>query len=462
MANQNPANPGQPALISDREKQPSQQGTGFVNLQKYLDANQGNQLGSAVSGNINQATQATQSDLAQQQNQFNQGLQNTRAGISQGQQNVQNTFQQIDNPNFSGLSQPQIQGFQNITNNPYSGPTGYANPQVLQQQAANAASLGQLAGTRPGRQELLRETINSPKYTNSQQTMDELLLSLGGGNQAVQQAGRSTRGLQNQVNQNVGTAQLQGQQAQQAYQKLQQQATGGVQQRQQAINQQVANAVQNAQNQQQQRNANFATYQQMLAQGNPGAAGFAASNGLFNSGTANDLSAIAAQLPSSSNISQDIYANINQGNIPQGQGAVATSQQKAQLGALAQLAQQQAPSWLADASQQAVAPTYKLTAAQKQQVLNDVMNKYYNTDQQAQLNQLTGGSGRAGDFAGPAVQQFLAMSKPDQDNFINYLNNMNPYLAGGVGQASAKIYQSIQQGQQEQQALTPILGKYTS
>ena len=56
----------QTSLIPEKEKQPTKQGTGFVNLQKYLGANQGNKLGGAVSGSINQAGQQAQQNLAGQ------------------------------------------------------------------------------------------------------------------------------------------------------------------------------------------------------------------------------------------------------------------------------------------------------------------------------------------------------------------------------------------------------------
>lgn len=464
MPNQNPSNPGQSALIGDKEKQPSNNGTGFVNLQKYLDANQGNQLGGAVAGNINQATQATKQDLSGQQQAFNQGLQNARSGIAQGQQNVSGIFNQLDKPDFNGLSNQQVQGYQNLVASPYSGPTGYQNAQQLQQQAANASGLGQLAGSRPGRQELLRETVNAPNYTGSQQKMDELFMSLGGGQNAVRQAGQGTRQLASQVAGGVDAAKQQGQQAQTAYNQLQQQANSGVQGRQTSINQAVNQQVNAAQQQQQKRQSDFSTYQQMLASGNPGAAGFAASNGLFDSGTANALSQISAQLPSAQNITQDLYGNINQGSLPTTPGAISTAQQKAQLKALGQLSGQQAPSWINDPSQQAVAPSFNLNAAQKQQILNDVMNKYYTPDQQTALSQLSGGVGNANlpSYGSTSSQQFLTMSPQQQNDFLGYLQQQaqSGFIPEAANQALG-IYQGIQQGQQQQQALTPLLNQYT-
>ena len=49
-----------------------QQGSGYVNIQKVINANQGNQLGSAVGNNLQQTETSAQQNLQNAQNQFQQ------------------------------------------------------------------------------------------------------------------------------------------------------------------------------------------------------------------------------------------------------------------------------------------------------------------------------------------------------------------------------------------------------
>lgn len=326
----NPQN--QQAVIPDKEKQPSKQGTGFVNLQKYLGANQNNQLGGAVSGNIQGANQQAQQNLKQQQGQFGTNVAQSRAGIAQGQQNVSGAFQKLDAPQFGGIGDQDVSQFKALREQGYTGPIGLQNAQQLQQQAANAASLGKLAGSREGRQELLRETIHAPQYTGAQQRLDELFMSLGGGAQNVRQAGQAVKKTPEQINRGIQAAQSEGLGTQKSYQGLQQNAAQGLQSRNAAMDQALNQQYAQAQSGEQQRQANLAAYKQAIASGNAGAA----PGGLFDAQTAADIQALGGAGGQFANL---VASHINPGSVDlSSRGQSASEMQRQQANALAQLA----------------------------------------------------------------------------------------------------------------------------
>lgn len=186
---------------------PAKQGTGFTNIQRVLGANQGNKLGVTVgSGITGQATQASQA-LGQAQQQFGTASQ---AGRVQYGQNEQQKLQQIlANP--ENASQEDIDFATKYRTGQYGGPTGLANTTSLQQQAAQAQALGQLAGSEGGRAGLLQRFVGGAGYGGGQQKLDQLLLGRTGGS-ALAQARQQTLGL---TGKEQTAEQAAGQQAQQ-------------------------------------------------------------------------------------------------------------------------------------------------------------------------------------------------------------------------------------------------------
>ena len=266
--------PGMPAG-SGQGIPKSQQGTGYTNLSTIMGANQGNQLGQAVAGGIEQTGQQAQSALNSGVQNFNKNSAANQMGTQDQKQYVQNTLGNLGigangqslYHSSSGSSQsqlvPSIQSpsstdvskFQQYMSGQYGGPTNIANINAIQNQAANAQQQGQEASTTGGRQALLQQYAANPStaYGQGAQMLDTALLGATGGKQ-LGQASQAVSGLTNQVNSVESAAQQQAQQYQNQAQGFGQAVTGQVQGA-------SANVYNPAQQQAQQFNANDAANQ---------------------------------------------------------------------------------------------------------------------------------------------------------------------------------------------------------
>lgn len=178
--------------------QKAKKGSGFTNLQSVLSANQGNRLGTAVTGGVQKAGEQALTSLQQGQQQFQAGLGDARQQRQGKEELVKNTLGKFGQAGYTGedIGEGEAKGFEELRNAKYAGPQTLSNEQQVQQQAGQAQQLGQFAGDRQGRQELLRRFVGGvPQYSQRKQMQDELLLSLGGGEQDLKKAGASTRGL---------------------------------------------------------------------------------------------------------------------------------------------------------------------------------------------------------------------------------------------------------------------------
>jgi hypothetical protein len=285
----------------------SQQGTGYTNLSTIMGANQGNQLGQAVAGGIeNTGKQATNALQSGQQN-FQQQSQANALGTQAQQQYVQNTLGnlgvgangQSTNPtSVTAPSAGDVSNFQQYMAGQYAGPTNIANIGAIQNQAANAQQQGQEVGSAGGRQALLQQYASNPgtAYGSGAQNLDTALLGATGGTQ-LQQARQAVSGLNNQVSSAQSAAQQQAQQ-------LQNQAQGFGQ----AVTGQVTGAAQNvygAANQQAQ-NANTAN---TAAQNAEQTAAMNAQLGNYNQATLSGLGLTAGQATLGLNVGQYLGYN---------------------------------------------------------------------------------------------------------------------------------------------------------
>ncbi len=262
------------------------QGTGFVNLQSYLNANNPSQLQGAVAQNINQQNQNTQGQLLGQQSAFQQGLQANQANTMANQGLVQNVlanptgYTNANGSNVAGVGQSGVnaptaqanaptpnltQGtqFSNLINGQYQGPTGLANANQLSAQGGAAAQTAANMGSAGGRTSILQQLMANPNYTQGDSALDASLL--GQGNQtALNTAANQSRGLQSQINQAISGAQAQGAEAQSNAQQFAAQTQGQLgtqlQNQQAALTNQAAQA-------QNSNNSQFAQLQAAVASG---------------------------------------------------------------------------------------------------------------------------------------------------------------------------------------------------
>lgn len=211
----NQENPGAPSSNQTSFNPNQQKGSGYTNIQKIVQANQGNRLGQAVGSGIQQAGQQTRSNLGQQQQQFQQQSAQNQANSAGNQQLVSNVLQnadQYDPTNQTNPNAQQTSQFQKLISGTYQGPQGLANTQQLQNQAQDVGQMAQSLNTAGGRVGLLQRFVGNPQYTGGQQSLDTLLLGQGGGNQAaLAQARKATAGLGSQIANASAGAQAQGQ-----------------------------------------------------------------------------------------------------------------------------------------------------------------------------------------------------------------------------------------------------------
>lgn len=229
---QNSQPQGQPATTQIGQDQApgqgvpkSQQGTGYTNLSTLLNANQGNKLGSAVAGGIENVGQQTTNALQQGQQDFNTQSQANNLNTAQNQQNVQGVLSnlgvnnnatgayQSPTGNVTGPSTGDVSNFQQYMAGQYAGPTNINNISGIQNQAASAQQQGQEVSSAGGRQALLQQYASNPgsQYSAGAQNLDTALLGATGGQQ-LNQARQAVSGLTNQVNNASSAAQQQAQQ----------------------------------------------------------------------------------------------------------------------------------------------------------------------------------------------------------------------------------------------------------
>lgn len=191
-----PSGPNQmqagPAPLS----QPPQQkkATGFVNLNKYMQANTGNQLGQAVGGGISNQAGAARSNLNQAQNTFQTNAQQGRVGTEKDV-NQMNTV--LQDP--TKATEQDVNAFQKFRTQGYIGPQGLQNQEQLQSQAQQAGQMGQAIGSTGGRLGLLQRFAGgNQQYGGGSQRMDEMLLGRGAGQQ-LRDARRASTGVSSEL-----------------------------------------------------------------------------------------------------------------------------------------------------------------------------------------------------------------------------------------------------------------------
>ena len=321
-------------------------GTGFTNLQQYLNANQNNQLGNTISGGINNQIQNTQQGLNQANQQFQQGLESNAFNTPQNQTYVNQTLQNAQNIQpGQNVGQQDIGKFQQFLGGQYTGPQSLSNAQMLAGQAQNAQALGQSTLSEGGRQALLQQFAGKSNpyqsYSQGQQNLDSLLLGQQG--KQLQGAAKQSNQLGQQVQNSITGAQQQAQTAQTGNQQFGKwvgdQTQGALNTYQQNINNAANAANQAAQNQLQ------SDYYSLESQYNPniqlpaGAhVGFMARPGGQPQPLTSDLQFLQGQY-SAGVTPQQIEQYITQGAQATAQN-IATPQQQAQYNALAQLAGQ--------------------------------------------------------------------------------------------------------------------------
>jgi hypothetical protein len=206
---------GDNQLEQNRRRQ--QRGTGFTNIDRILNANQGagQRMGQSIGSNLaNQAGQVRQG--------IQQGVSTFQAGMNQGKAGALNAIQQGQSLKQQAGETPEAyatrlaqstndftkQGEQ-LRDAAYQGPNSLQNANQLQSQASGVSELGRLAGSSPGQSQLLRSQVaQRGNYTQGQNALDQLLLGKEG-QSAIQQGRQSSAGINRQAQGAVLNAQNQ-------------------------------------------------------------------------------------------------------------------------------------------------------------------------------------------------------------------------------------------------------------
>lgn len=191
---------------------PKQKGSGFVNLNKILQANVGNQLGQKIASGIGQGTQEVQQGLGQAKSQFQQqadaGNLATQANIQARQQALQNIGSGQTN-----VSDEQAKQFGSFLSGQYTGPKELDSSKVAQlgSRAQEVQGFGQALRSGGDKTKVLQAFAGKGPYSTGQQRLDSLLLGKGPNAQELAQARQQSAGLQQQVGREQDVARQIGQ-----------------------------------------------------------------------------------------------------------------------------------------------------------------------------------------------------------------------------------------------------------
>lgn len=207
-----PPSPSNTAGAPQESKKPT--GSGFVNVNKYLQANQPSQFGQQTAQKVTGLGDKAKTEVAGQQQQFGSALAQSKQNL-EGSKNLGTTL--LGNVEAIGYgnspsSAEDLSKFQSFIGGTYQGPEGFEDPSKALARSRVAQSVGNLAGAQggQGKQQLLQTFYARPSYSQGQQGLDTLFLTQGGAQQALQGAAKGTRGLEASTQQQLGIAAQQG------------------------------------------------------------------------------------------------------------------------------------------------------------------------------------------------------------------------------------------------------------
>lgn len=183
-----PFNPSSPGNPNDRKKT----GTGFTNINRIMQASQGNRLGQAVGGGVSGQASQAKAGLQQAKGTFGQESQANRLDTEENKQKVQEGMSAAERG--EDINEGIAKSFEKFRGGQYTGPTQLGNETQVVNQAQQAQNLGSLSGTSGGRQALLQRFVGGAGYSQGKQRLDNLLLGQSGG-QELRDARRQSQGL---------------------------------------------------------------------------------------------------------------------------------------------------------------------------------------------------------------------------------------------------------------------------
>lgn len=201
-------------------------GTGFVNLNKYLKANQGSKVGSAIQSGLQGNINTFKTGLGSAQQNFSNAVTGSALDNDVNRQLRESVLSKLsslnsrdqvagigDNNQDDVITQSDIEKFGLFRAGEYGGPREIENAGKFLNQSQNLQALGGAVNTQGGRLGLLQQFLGGGQksYTSGQQKLDSLLL--GQQDKHLGQVRRATKGItnetQNILNTTRGLADLQ-------------------------------------------------------------------------------------------------------------------------------------------------------------------------------------------------------------------------------------------------------------
>lgn len=182
--------------------QPQQKkGSGFVNLNKILQANVGNRLGQTVAQGIGQGVGQVQQGIGQLKSDFQQEAQKQNLASDANKQAVSDALKNIS-AGQTDVSDELANQFGTFRAGQYAGPKDLDSNKVAQvgSRASEVQDFGQALGSGGDKTRVLQAFAGQGPYSAGQSRLDSLLL--GKGPQAKEQlaeARQQTRGLTQQI-----------------------------------------------------------------------------------------------------------------------------------------------------------------------------------------------------------------------------------------------------------------------
>jgi hypothetical protein len=191
--------------LNTPSKKTNQMGSGFTNLQRILQANKANRLGTTVAGGIQKAGQTAQGSIQQAGQQFQTQAQAEKARLDAEKARASRVLGDV-----TKASEEDINAFEGIRGGQTKAQTSIKDASEIAEKGREAQSLGQATGTEGGRFGLLQRYIGGgERYTGGQQRLDSLLLGQTGQGD-LRKARAATSGLTDQALKTAYAAEQQG------------------------------------------------------------------------------------------------------------------------------------------------------------------------------------------------------------------------------------------------------------
>lgn len=187
-------------------------GSGFVNLQKYLQANEGagQKLQGSVRAGLQSDSSGIRSDVQRAGEAFQSGIQKAGERLGEAQQQGQGLIQTAKTAPIQ-IGDEQVAQSGSLLSLGYTGPKNLEGEADFTRRSESLSKLGELGSDREGRGELLKTYVapRDNRYTRNLQALDEVFLGQGDPKEqslGMAETRRESKGLGSMLRSKIGEA----------------------------------------------------------------------------------------------------------------------------------------------------------------------------------------------------------------------------------------------------------------